>query len=125
MEQITDKSVLERIVHSTESNIVRVRLPPDKIEQWKQEGYFRHIRSQLQNIHGLKFGCTQDDNGQCEYYFILPSKELKNRVYHMLNCLWEQKQKSQLVKCKPVYPEEKGDTRIGNIYGQAKACSLF
>lgn len=125
MEQITDKSVLERIVHSTESNIVRARLPPEKIEQWKQEGYFRHIRSQLQNIHGLKFGCTQDDNGTCEYYFILPSKELKNRVYYMLNDLWEGKQKEPLVKCKPVYPEEREGTRIGSVHGQAKACSLF
>jgi len=125
MEQITDKFVLEKIVRSTEGNIVRARLPFDKIEQWKQKGYFRHIRSQLQNIYGLKFGCTQDDNGTCEYYFILPSKELKNRVYHMLNNMWTQGEIKQLVKYKPVYPETKGDTRIGSVHGQAKACSLF
>jgi hypothetical protein len=125
MEQITEKSILERIVHSTKHNIVRARLPPEKIEQWKQEGYFRHIRNQLQNIHGLKFGCTQDDNGTCEYYFILSSRELKNRVYHMLNSLWIQGKKDALVKCKPDYPEERENARIGSVHGQAKACSLF
>ena len=131
VEQITDKEQLEQLIYEIQCSNLKAkgfwtmaRLQPEVIEQWKREGYFRHIKSQLQNVHGIKFACSQDDDGACEYFFILPSRELKNRVYHMLNTLWVLKKKEPLVRCRTVY-ESNGNSRIEEVHGQVKACPLF
>lgn len=133
IEQITDKEQLEELLHHSQiayrrdsrdakNHFVRARLQPEVIEMWKHQGYFRFIKSQLQNLN-IKFACTHDDNGTCEYYFIFPSRELKNRAYHMLNALWTWKEKKQLVKCEPVY--EANNNGVEGVHGTVKACPLF
>jgi hypothetical protein len=107
--KITDREQLEELLHNAKRNKenryywVRARLTPDVIEKWKQEGYFRHIRTQLTglNVDGIKFACSQDKEA-CEYFFGLPTEPLKNQVYHMLNALWTFKKQEQLETCSTV-----------------------
>jgi len=130
IEQITDNQTLENLLYQSRKNDleqhkgywVRANLTFDIIEQWKQNGYFRHIKSQLQNVHGIKFACSQHEKG-CEYYFILPSKALKNRVYHMLNTLYTFKKKEPLVNMKTDLKDT--GCQIEHVSGQVKACMLF
>jgi hypothetical protein len=99
------------------------RLNPEAIEQWKQERFFHFIRRELVDIHNLKFACLQDDKGMCEYWFIAPSKELKNRIYHMLMAYFKEKRTVPLMRCKNTIPESY--EKIKFIKGNVKACPLF
>lgn len=131
IEQITDKEQLEQLIYECGKTSKRdkgfwvyARLTPEIIRQWRQQGNFRHIRNQLQNVNGIKFSCTQLEGGTCEYIFIVPTTRLKNRLYHMLNAMWLSHKKTALVNCKPVQ-EEENYYQIHEVHGEVKACSLF
>lgn len=133
VKQITDKDQLatllenspiayRRDIRDAKDHFVSAKLKPEDIEFWKREGYFRFIKSQLQDLHGVKFACTQDTDGSCVYFFILPTKQLKNRVFYMLLNLRDKKQKIPLVKCGTVH----GCTGTAHsVHGEVKACPLF
>lgn len=129
IEQITDKERLatllenshRRDIRDVKDHFVSAKLQPKDIEFWKKEGYFRFVKSQLQNIN-MKFACTQDNDGSCVYFFILPTKKLKNRVFYMLLNLWNEKQKKPLVKCGTVH---EGQGIAHDVSGEVKACPLF
>lgn len=129
IKQITDKdelqSMMKNSTYKNQDNVhwVTLYLTSEQIEQWKHEGYFRHIRNQIQNIDGIKFSCLQNINGMCEYHFICPSQQLKNRIVHMLKELYHSSTKKSLMNCSNLY-DDQGFGSL-SIKGEIKACSLF
>lgn len=125
---IKDMKILERVLSELEPCFC-LRLNKKSVEEWKTNGNFAFIKSQITELHDLAFACTELDLGNesesciCSYYFITTTDSLARRIEQMLSYLLFDDKRIPLYKC-----TESGDCRTKNgapIKGEIKVCPLI
>lgn len=127
---ISDLEELKDLL-TRKSFTIMIHLKKSDVEKWKEDGKFGFIKSQLENIYNLKFACTTLENGDCAYYFIAPTLDLKTRITSMLLLLTidnrAQLTKIDPSKCVKMPYTSKYDQDFSPLQaeGTIKACPLF
>lgn len=86
VEQIYDVRVLKKLIEQ-DVPAVCVVLNEKEVKRWKEEGRFKFLKQQLQDIPNLRFACVKQSGGDCDYHFILKTVELKDRLANLLYSL--------------------------------------
>ena len=92
------------------------------IQEWKDKGYFKHIRKELLMISNIQFACVKLESGYCTYHFICETYEIANRLKRMIQAMYNNKGVNHLMKCNNT--EMNLPTRAINL-GEVRACPLF
>lgn len=90
---ITDIKEFERVSeqHKKISTklVLRLSITRETVQSWKEDGYFKHIRSQLRSVNGIYIMCktrlSPTDTPICDYWFICGTEQLASRVFDMIN----------------------------------------
>ncbi len=120
VQEIFDGKILINELNRSNGNNTMLALDFETVEEWKRNGNFAFIKSQLAGLHNLKFACTRTTN-RCYYYFIPPTEKLSDRIMSLLIELYYHDKKQPLMKTDIHHNSEKVPCELGEV----SMCPLF
>ena len=119
VQQMTNEELLN--IEETDKFYVRFRLTNKEIIEWKENKKFKHLKTELESIPNIKFGCLEQEEYGCVYNFILPTRPLMRRLIRVISSLMSNK-KEHIYR---VSNQKCVTTSHGNYLGTPKVCNLF
>lgn len=107
---LDEKEFIQKYMNSESSDLLlKLTLSQAEAAKWKENGDFKHIRTQLRQVQGLEVACqtytTRTGKHMCHYYFMCPTKEMMGRVFNMIR---EQFYRGKHLKLMDALPEPPG-----------------
>lgn len=93
-----ENNKLEKEYGTTMGRIMQLRLTHTEVEEWKQNGNFKHLKKELENIPNIEFSCSKTQT-HCIYTFKTHSSELTSRLSSLIKEMLDNK-KVRLMKAK-------------------------
>jgi len=116
-----NKAVEDAQIHGA---VVILALNTKEIQEWKENGNFKHIRNELSILPKLKYSCTTDGD-KCRYYFICENEHIRNRISRMLESLVFKNTKIRIADTSKNTQRDQHGLSEFEVLGEPKHCSLF
>ncbi len=102
----------------------RLTLSPEFVQDWIQEGNFKHLKNEVNIYNNIKFGCLKNKYN-CQYYFF-GSREACYRILNLMAELTENRH-TYLKDCQPNNKWKKNKYTGAYVAtgGEFNACPLF
>jgi len=126
VEELFGKDEINKAVEDAQTHgaVVKLALTAKEIQEWKENGNFKHIRNELTILPKLKYSCTTDGDS-CHYYFICENEHIRNRISRMLESLAFKNTKIRIVDTSKNTQRVQYGLSEFKVLGEPKYCNLF